>query len=237
MKRLCNTTTITFGLSSLLVPLLLVGCLADRKEHIVFENVEIIEAAVAGKKLYIPNVYVRFNHTSIGDNSGLLQTYYPGSMPVLGDPLELWWQGEWRKNITVYYEGFFKRDIRKALQELIAKNSAHKSLGKEFGLLHLTQVETQENFKDDIWIADARDGQFIICNERQAKLTALCSYNLVRNEVYLRVVFDKQYLPEWKLIRNNVNDLFDSFGDPKTAKEYLVQYYPERQFYRFQRSD
>ena len=63
-------------------------------------DLKIIEGKLRQFNVYIPKAYLKFRHTSIGDESALIQAWYPGAaIPPSNDSLELAKQKLWKNNI------------------------------------------------------------------------------------------------------------------------------------------
>ena len=101
------------------------------------EGHEIIRADIGGHILYIPQEYVRLHHASIGNESALLQAWYPGAGLVPGkSPNQLLKQGEWWKNIAILVALIENSDV--SFSEFVRRSTEHldatELIGEEFGL-------------------------------------------------------------------------------------------------------
>jgi len=46
---------------------------------------------------------MRFNYTSVGNESGLIQAYYPGGAPMLKEPGQVWKEGNGYKSVSILF--------------------------------------------------------------------------------------------------------------------------------------
>ncbi len=201
----------------------LIGCDQPRAAS---DEIKIVEAVVGGKRLYVPDVYLKFGHTSLGAKTGFIQAYYPGSAPVPGDPQELWEQGEWQeKNIRIRFTHYPKSNPIGSVETAIEHHKTNKTLGREFGgLLHVTQEEEENDWKNDIWIEDRKTGSFISCSEEQYEGgNPQCSHRFYMDRISFKISYSKKLLPEWKTIKQNAFDLYESFQNPESALAYVHQ--------------
>ncbi|MCB1783392.1 MAG: hypothetical protein KDI13_05300 [Alphaproteobacteria bacterium] len=194
-------------------------------------DIKIIETIVNGENLYIPHAYLKFGYTSVGDKSGFLQAYYPGSSPVPGDPKELFKQGEWYKNVRILFTNYPKPNPQGVLQNNIETQKTDKTIGEEYGLVHLTQSDQDQAFHRDIWVDSFDDGSFIRCSKKTDAddPVQICEHLFNIGQTSLSISYDKRLLPEWKLIKKNVWAMYESFKSPKTAIAYITEFYPNPQ--------
>jgi hypothetical protein len=207
----------------LLFAVLLAACLPKTEEHKPL-NVDIGMYHVGDHTFYVPKPYV----TSIGDESLLLESYYPGNAPVLRTWQELKDQGNVYKTISILmtdlsrYENFTPE---KGLSALINLFQATKVTGKEYGLKHHTQPDGIENEWGEIWVesSEPKSIAYITCKTKAKK--PQCSYNFFGNDFEYKISFDKRLLPEWKTVRHNVLELIDSLHSEEAAKAYFRDQY------------
>lgn len=189
---------------------------------------EIREFFVGVQKYYIPRAYADFKYTSVGNESALIQAWYPGSTPVPGDPTELWKKGEWYKNVRILFTYYKKANPAGTMKTLVELNKAEKKIGIEYGLEHYTQYDENRGFNDDIYIEDPKTGSFITCSKKtdENDPVQMCTHYFYTGKVRFNVDYDKRLLPEWQAIKTNVMALYKSFESPVQAKEYIQQFYP-----------
>lgn len=187
------------------------------------EKFQITERVVGGNKLYVPNVYLSTSYTSLGDDSGLLQAYYPGSTPIPDDPQSLWEQGEWYKNVRILFTYPPKPDPAGVMASMITLNRADLKAGEKYGLRHYTQSDVEQRiFRKDIWIEDDTSGSFIMCSKKQAdNEVPLCQHIFSIGDASIKIRYNKQLLPDWEIIKENVSDMYESFFSKESALIYV----------------
>ena len=213
-------------LSLFIVSIFLVSCAPQKKKP---SDTQVIEYTVDGKKLYIPYAYVKFGYTSVGGKSGLIQAFYPGSTPVPGDPNELWEKGEWYKDVRILFTNPPDPHPQVVLESMKKFYKADLYAGEQYGLKHLTQSNPDQAYNEDIWIEDEKAGDFISCSEKTDRDDPVqtCKHVFLTGKTYFKISYDRRLLPEWKLIKNNVVEMFNSFQSADTAAAYIQQFYPE----------
>lgn len=200
----------------------LCGCLPSEQSE-----PEIIHAKLGTYELYIPKAYVKFRHTSIGNESALLQAWYPGSAIVPGDSsIELSKQGVWWKNVRILAS---KRNSTIPFDEFARKSTkyldATEIVANEYGLIHYKQPAGYVQDKYDVWFEKVNGEivSYITCTEQLTSTSVpQCSHEIfVDSKLWLKVSYDRRLLPEWKLIKTNVEDMFKSFQTPRSAREFI----------------
>lgn len=206
----------------LLSLILFVGCLPKDKNE---KEVKIIEQQIGGKTYYVPNIYLKMSSGSLSDDGGLIQAFYPGNIPILGDPKELWKQGEWYKNIRILFEPLGQWNSKNVLGGHLKAVRAYKEVGKEYNLTHFSQNESDQSFREDVWVESNSDN-YISCSEKtdEDDPVSLCKYYFYENNMKFKVTFDKTFLPEWQLIKSNVLSLMQSFENPESARNHIKKY-------------
>ena len=204
--------------------LLLSACLPEEDAEIGPEEITVTAYTVGGVTLHVPDVYTKAKGTSVGAETGFIQTFYPGSNPIPGDPQELWEQGEWYKNINILFQHADPSRAQAVLDGFIKSKHASKDAGSKYGLQHLTQGDEEQWFRDDIWIEDRENGSFISCAEKQYEpANPQCSHYLFSGSFFLKITYSKKFLPDWKLIKGNALGLFESFKSREAATAYVQQ--------------
>lgn len=197
---------------------------------------QIIQARLGNVELYIPKDYVRFGHTSIGTESALIQAWYPGATPVPGKGdnfTELWKQGLMPNHVRILLNSHpnipqWDNNILKPLERL----NATQIVGQEYGLLHKTQPEEKVKDLYDVWFEMKGDQvlSYITCTDESDKewhypqcshYMKLGSYREGRR-VLAHISYDRRFLPDWEIIKTNVESMFDSFQSQETAREFIV---------------
>ncbi len=212
------------------VLLFLTGCSQQDEVH---DPLALHRAVLSGEMLFIPDVYLDFKYTSAGDESALIQMWYPGSNPVPGDPQELWRQGEWYQNVRLLLTN--NKTIRNGaniLQGQIDLQSADLLVGNEYGLAHYAQSDPHYAiFKDDLYIEDRENGSYIRCTKKQTAddPVSLCKHKFGIGKMSFSITYDKRLLPDWKIIKTNVVAMYESFKAPDTARAYIQQFYPDNE--------
>ena len=189
------------------------------------ELTDIQHVVVGGKDLYIPKAYTHFSYTTIGTKSALIQAFYPGDVPVLDDPNELWRHGEGDGNIRILFSRQEKWPPRAVLEGQIALAKAYKNVGEQYSAIHLTQNKKENWWKNDLWVEDDLKGFFVSCTEKQAETSVpQCSHTFYYDGFYFDISYAKKNLPDWKLIKTNVLKLYNSFKTPQTALAYIQKF-------------
>ena len=200
----------------------LCSCLPESKVKAP-EPQTMTHARIMGHPFYIPDAYLSAPYTSIGNESALIQAWYPGNLPVPGDPNKLWKQGEWHKNVRILITYVPKPSIERVLEARLETRHATKVVGEEYGLIHQTQPEGQVADHDDLWI-ERESGKlksFISCSEDFVANVPQCKHMMNIESFSLKIHYNKNLLPHWNLIRDNVVSLFDSFSSAETAQAYF----------------
>jgi len=189
-------------------------------------EVSITKYKVGEISLFIPDAYTRTKSASVGRETGFLHTFYPGSNPIPGDPRELWENGEWYRNVNVVFT-YQEIDRQKSvLDGFIKSKHASENAGVKYGLEHFTQRNEEQWFYDDIWIEDKDSGSFISCAEKQYDpANPQCTHYFYKDKFRFRITYNKKFLPDWKLIKINVLEMFESFNSRETATVYVQRLY------------
>lgn len=186
------------------------------------EEVKIRQYSVGGIRLFVPDAYLNTKGSSIGRDAAFIQTFYPGSMPITEDPMELWRKGEWYKNINIVFQQADPSRAPHVLNGQINLTKSFKSAGSRHGLQHFTQESESDSFKNDIWIDDKESGSFISCDDAQdAPANPQCTQYLFSETLFVQITYSKEFLPKWGLIKSNVLDMINSFQARDTAIEYV----------------
>ena len=221
--------------SATLLILLLIGFLAPNKNYErLVQNIH--KANVGGHELFIPKGYMSTSHSSAGGESGSIDTYYPGSAPILRGPSDLWKEDKWYKNVSIlFYDLYrngsrdFEKDAQNGLQGFESHFRATKIVGNQYGLIYQTQPDNIKNDLDELWIE--RDGDrlisFINCGKKiSERTTPQCTHYFRDGWFSYQILYDKRLLPEWKMIQTNVLALMQSFRSEKAAQEFIRQQIP-----------
>lgn len=207
---------------ALLISVTLLSCLPAKARE-----PEIVHATIGSHDLFIPRAYLDFAHTSIGLDSALLQTWYPGNaIPPSNSSLELAKQGIWWKNIRILIsEANPDIPFDSVARKLTSYLKADKYIASEFGLQHYTHKESYGPNSRGLWL-EQKDGvinSYITCTEiLSSNNSSKCSYwARIENRLSVKASFDRRLLPEWQLIRGNIESLIQSFQSPYSAIEYL----------------
>ena len=220
MKRIFNT---------LLILLLIVAVSGCQPSSSV--QFQINEYHVGEHTLYIPRAYTHLDTTSIGDESGLIQAFYPGSAPVIQNRKILWEQGKWYKNVRIHFDDVsqYKINPEKSLQSQITRFKAFKVVGEQYGLIYRTQPENIKNDHDELWVEKDKSGKVVSriqCKKKYHEtVIPQCSHRFYSENFKYKVSYDKRLLPEWKLIRENVLALMASFESHQAAHDFVDEQY------------
>lgn len=188
---------------------------------------EIVHARLGDQDLYIPKEYLKFRHTSVGTESALIQAWYPGSAVAPGnDSAELWKQGVWWKNVRIlinYYKD--PASVEKLAESRMAHLKASYETGSEYGLIHYEQPEGSVKDHHDIWLEkqDKEILSFITCSEKlvESDFPQCRQYIKIRRTIWINATYDRRFLPEWKMIKQNIESMFESFRNEDTARDFI----------------
>lgn len=216
------------GLVALLVIIVVAGglLLISHRPSVPPEP-ELIHAKIGASELYIPKEYLKFRHTGVGAKSALLQAWYPGSAIAPGSSsLDLAKEGVWWKNISIL--------VNERLSDISFDNFARKSteyldatelVGDEYGMMHYTQPKGFVQDKYDVWLE--KNGElitsYITCSERliESDIPQCTHKFFLDGGLRISISYDRRFLPEWKIIKSNVEDMFDSFRSREAAERSL----------------
>ena len=211
-----------FFIASLSIALLIVQQEPEESWPETPEDITIEKFKLGNQDFYIPSVYV----DSVGKEAALLDAMYPGSTPLPASPTKLWQVHEWWKNVSIYFK--YAADANPSLDWLKETYKTDLVVGEQYGLFHWSQSDPEFAHLDDVWIVSAEKAEYIQCSERERAVDPLsrCTLRFYYNNNYLTVSFDKRLLRAWKIIKQNVLSLYDSFKSPEAAKAYVSQFYP-----------
>lgn len=187
----------------------------------------IIHAKLGNHDLYIPEPYLKFRHTSVGEDSVLLQAWYPGSGIAPGDSsIDLAKEGIWWRQVRILMNyHHHPASVETLLDSQIQHLKAFEVVGIEHDLVHRRQPDGHIQDHRDVWVEekDGRPDSFITCSERLiATDYPQCKHYILTSEnIWLGVSYDRRFLPKWQLIKKNVEEMFESFQSPDTAKEFI----------------
>ncbi len=201
---------------------LLVSCLPSKEK-----SSQIVHANLGGHDIYIPKDYLKFGHTSVGNESALLQAWYPGAaIPPGRDAAKLLKERIWWKNIMILISVIKpKLPFSVTAPESVKYLKATELVGKEYGLIHMTQPEGGIKDNYDVWF-EMRDNEvqsYITCSEKLGqKHYPQCNHWLrIEQNFSIQISYNRDLLPEWKKISDNVKSMFESFQSAETASEFL----------------
>lgn len=207
---------------------LLTACKAEQSVS-NYEDVNVIEAQYGEYKMYIPEPYLKFYPASVGKKSVLFHTLYPGDNILEVTPKELREQGNIQKKIMVLISHYPKSTITFSdlTKKTIGHLKAYEKVGEEYDLTHQKQPPDQIQDKKDMWIEYDQDKavSYITCGEKLSEYTVpQCSHYLdITPKLSVMISYDMRLLPEWKLIKENMSKLIDSFWEEETAKRFAYQ--------------
>lgn len=202
---------------------------------LIFKNSQIKEKPLIVVKkmgeetLFIPHEYLAFEYTSIGRETGLIQTYFPGNIPLPTTPEILHKNGQWHKAILVSFtllNSYPKFSLENTLTGYIDLYDANFSLGHEYNLEHISQKEKNKRFKKDLWLEKRGNSinSIIACGEKYDEIVVpQCTLYFIDKTYEYSVDFDKTLLSDWKIIKYSVSKLIESFG----TKEKSMLFYKE----------
>lgn len=201
------------------------------------DKAQIYHAKIGEHDVYIPREYVRFGTTSIGTEAALLQTWYPGGAIVPGKLEDLWKKGENWKSVRVLINDLI---LDQSFDEFSKKSTpifnATELVENQYGLVHMTQPQGKVKDHWDIWYEkeDGKNISYITCTEKITQTSVpQCMHNFFMSPGFsVTITYDKKLLPEWKTIQANVKSMVDSFRDPETSKESILERLQERNHHR-----
>ncbi len=214
------------------IGLILAACLPSKDRQISADTARIVKGEIGGQAYYVPDVYFVPNSSRMSDPkwfSIYIQTLYPNFSPLLEPTADLWKRGESYKYIHIlanYYETPSNAELLG--KETINRLKAFDVVGNEYGLVHQKQ-EAYSNQDDwDIWVKKNDNGEyesFITCSEKIIDSdNPHCSDNVYwQKNFYLKINFDRRFLPEWQKIQKNSFALLESFKSEQTSRDYLKQ--------------
>ena len=199
--------------------------LIDSFECLTVEKVSVQSVTLGKQNLYIPNEYLKLAHTKFDENAVLLQAYYPGSKPVPGNPDKLWEQDLWWKNVSILINTLEEWPDRKILEARMEWLEADTLVNQDYGLVHYTQSDKNKSWKNDVWIEDRDKGFFIQCSEKRNTndKIQICNHAFYYNKNKFDISFDRRLLPNWKTIKTNVLDMYESFKSHDSAQNYFIK--------------
>jgi hypothetical protein len=189
---------------------------------------EIIHARLGQHELFIPKAYVGFRHTSVGNESALLVTWYPGSdIPPGNNGGELLRQGIWWKHVQILITANsasldFDTVAKKSIDHLKATEFA----GNEYGLAHYEQKSIPKNDKRDVWF-ELKEGKitaYITCSDViGGPPVPHCSLYQSIGPLRFEASFNRRLLPEWSTIRQNILEMIESFWSEESSINYVSE--------------
>jgi hypothetical protein len=159
----------------------------------------------------------------VGEDSALIDAYYPGNLPLPDHPQRLFRAGLWDKHVSILlsdlsiYPTF---EISKLADVNIKHLHAHISEGERYGLVHNTQAAKGKRDYKDIWLekVDGVTLSYITCTKRILPNDApQCTHEFNDEHFFYQVAYDEGLLPQWKAIRQNVLSLVESFASESEA--------------------
>lgn len=200
------------------------------------DDYEIVQGTMGDWRVFVPRKYFVLNWLDPMKEENLyLLMRYPELTPIVrSEQMPMWKRGEWHKTIRVLAS--FKESNGKSQHELtvpmIDHLKAYQVVGEEHGLIHQTQPDGYVKDHWDVWLErDHNTGQYLSYTTCTEMLTASsvpqCSHHftyLVPSRIgRVKVSFDKRLLLQWREIRNDVVELFDSFSSPETARAFIYE--------------
>lgn len=188
----------------------------------------IIEGRVGEDIYFIPEGFFIFKGRAFDDDGIYIHIMYPNFSPPEKSTIDIWKQGNEINYIRVLAQHYPKKKANEAelLENFITWEDAYEISGSEFGLLHRTQPDGYVKDKKDIWIEE-RNGSIrsiFMCSEKLIETDVpQCSQHYhLRDDMQLKVTFDKRLLPNWREIDSGVRALFDSFKARESAQKITI---------------
>ncbi len=173
-------------------------------------------------KMNIPIEYVQYPFTSVGKESGFIQVFYPGNLPLPASVEKVRADGQWYKSITILF-GVLTRypnyRLEKTLKALREVDYADQEV-RQGDLFFYTQSEKKNLYNDDITV-EKKDGavvSIIRCSdsENDPPPVPLCSLYYTDQFFEYKVNFDKKIFSDWREIKKNTHSLVLSFMSKET---------------------
>ncbi len=198
------------------------------------KNVSVVTGNLGPHFLFVPYAYLHPLSKSIGPESILLQTFYPGDAVVPGKPEGLWKKGEWWKNVRVLgtYHPNSKITFNDLTLVMIKHHKATEIVGEEYGLVHQKQPLGEVQDKWDMWLEREEDKyvSYITCSEKIIETDVpQCSQRLqLVPKLTLEISYDKRLLPHWRTIEYAVISMFNSFKSKEEAHTFFLKRISEK---------
>jgi hypothetical protein len=164
----------------------------------------------------VPNEYIDFPYTSIGDESGFIQAYYPGNAPLPDTYENLAAADLWEKNILILFTSRSKYpeyNVNKTLEAFKALYRTDRR-ATDGDLTKFDQSLPADAHKDDLWVSqDSGNGAVLIkcLDDHSGAKAPQCTLYFSDDIFVYEVDFNKKYFPDWALIESNSHALIRSF--------------------------
>jgi hypothetical protein len=183
--------------------------------------------------LYVPEIYARdmgFGMTNGSITDGFIETYFPGDEPL--PDAECCSHPKW--SLKRLWVGFFDRDqipepnrttgMTIILDARLRFSQAYHVVGIQYGLTHQDQPDNPDKIHkvhNEFWI-ERKSGKLVSFIECDGDAPyPRCTHYFNDHTFSYHVRFAKIYLPEWRLIHDNVIALMGSFKSEEAARAFL----------------
>lgn len=212
---------------SLIVVLFVTGCNPSEKKEQQPRAIVIKQGDIDGKTYYVPESYFVLKGDGIS-NGIYVRAMYPEFSPVLDDSRKLWKEKQQYKKIRVLAKRRKSNiDFDDFAKGTIKNLRVYEVVGDEYGLIHRKQPEGYVQDHDDMWLEKSNDNyhSYITCSEKIIKADVPhCKLQVFyKSQFRIKATFNKVLLPHWKIIKSNVLEMFESFENEDTAREYISQ--------------
>lgn len=182
---------------------------------------------IANQSLCVPAEYLhpKEKQSNANDNDMLyLQVMGPDLKPLKKTETEYRRAKEWWQNLTMLiHETRYDGPLKDSWLNLQKDLRATVLTGQEYNLNHYTQPPEAVQDMFDFWLEedDTTVFTYIYCSEKKSKLSIPHCTMVFRNQdnIIVSTSFNKRQLDQWKVIKNNMQDLLETFKCPLIASE------------------
>lgn len=184
-----------------------------------FHKATLIETVIiGGDTYYIPRILLSFPERGAQD-----EVIYLKLKSIFSEG------SDWKSEVRILAEYHPKiNSINFIANELIKALKAQVITTSDYGLEHRTQTADGVQDAQDMWLEKNNDTylSFIRCTEIiSSSSVPQCFYHTNWKNFHIQATFDKNFLPEWRNLAEQIPKYFESFKTEKSAIDFVKKYY------------
>lgn len=200
--------------------------LRKKDQEINTKASEVDEYNLGDETIFIPSIYFHKITDIMSRPSGNIAAYSPGNIPVLLSEKQI---KKFNVNDKVIKIEFFdvstseEVNLSKGLEATKKVFALNKAAGFQYDLEYFVHSDGRDVYKG-LWVdnEDQVDASYILCQQDKKTVTT-CDHVFRNNQFSFVLRYDKKLLSDWKNIKTNISNLFDSLTIVMLLKIILLR--------------